>query len=137
MSGSSRKLMKVMVQYPRWWVEYEELQDDIDKIYLSQTDEAFTELNFCHKAKHPKLERPPHMIRYDNVHLVDLNGVTRLQKTYDICDKEIAVKEADFLRQLQHPNINAFIDIVRLRYEYKILLFLEYCQYGELSNYLK
>jgi len=60
-----------------------------------------------------------------------------LQKTYDICDKEIAVKEADFLRQLQHPNINAFIDIVRLRYEYKILLFLEYCQYGELSNYLK
>jgi hypothetical protein len=89
--------MKVMVQYPRWWVEYEELQDDIDKIYLSQTDEAFTELNFCHKAKYPKLERPPHMIRYDNVHLVDLKELRVCKRRMISVTKKLLSKKQIFL----------------------------------------
>jgi NIMA (never in mitosis gene a)-related kinase 1/4/5 len=136
MSESSCKRMRVEVKYPLWYLRYEEWLDEIEQIYLMQTNEAFTELNYGHAAKYRKLKMPEHMIQYKNVRLVDFNGVTRLQKTYKIREKEIAVKEADFLRQLQHPNINAFIDIVRLRYENEILLFLEYCQYGELRNYL-
>ena len=130
--------MRVEVEYPDWYVRYKAWLKDIEQIYNCQTDEAFTEVNFCHKAKYLKLKMPLHMIPYANVNVVELNGVACVQKTYDMRDEKIALQEADFFMRLRkHPHINAFIDIVSLPYEHKILLFLEYCQYGDLSHYLR
>lgn len=52
-------------------------------------------------------------------------------------EKQLIVTEVNLLRELRHPNIVRYLDRVIDKVSTKIYIVMEYCQGGDLSQYIK
>jgi serine/threonine protein kinase len=105
--------------------------DEINTINKSETSQAV----YCHKAEFIRMNPHDNMKQYSNVGIVLNNGVERVRKTFCMYDKENAEAEVYFLCKLEHPNINALVDVVIKNK--RINLILVYCPHGDLHDYLQ